>query len=689
MGNSTPPNEPTEPLIDLLGLRFGVDPGRLASVMASVRELVNERVIPSMLPETDRRDVHATYILALFSALEACSPPEDAFHLFEQDDPTSLVDRFSAFLELLQPATPLYTRVRLAELLRSYDIFRAKYRDLLIQTGFPSLGFGASPWIDSHFVPLIPTKLPYSAYAVPSGRHGRSQPLFNGEFVVGASDHRPRDQAGNLTHTYTWMTEVAGPEADYVLTDLDTAGPIHLRECSYEQVEFSPHVPERFLSALEEMRPHILDVSLRVLRICASALVSGDGRELVRRAYHEFTSSLTPQIYRRVLDTLAAAMPTNETLTSLFGPGVNVAFRSNAIPGALCLAAHCQAEIEVGAYHEVASRIGEVVGETTTHSSYFRLRACALRPLLDGALDEFNRRVGVQNRRKMELHSQLIDYLWVGDPDRRLFTCTRLVHRDHFETLQLAFRAPASGMALLSLLPTDGSVCANSLKAPSPEPKPTPQITRANQFSRSGEHWILRFAGKTATMKNRAGMAAIALLLSRPGETVSLLEIDIRASQRSAVAALPTIERSSLGADGADHLQTDRFTTQPVTDNRGRSLLRRQRKLVDAQLADARDSGDPGAIVLAADECRTVAELEAKTIGQAGRTRSFDGRIAGLSQNTLSKQCVTCWQAMVPHLPELALHIKEHIHIRTAGCVYMPSPPIDWDTEAIKPDTAT
>ena len=172
-------------------------------------------------------------------------------------------------------------------------------------------------------------------------------------------------------------------------------------------------------------------------------------------------------------------------------------------------------------------------------------------------------------------------------------------------------------------------------------------------FRRVGAIWQLGFGGRITQVADARGLRDIAYLLSRPGEALSVLELD----SDSAV--------SRGGARGA-----------PALDERARREIRDRLRQLDLDEADAEANGDGERAAVARERRQALAEAVARDFGLGGRARRLDDPLER-ARKTVSTRIRRSVVAVGRVHPELGRHLERSIDTG-AWCAYRPAEPIDW-----------
>jgi pimeloyl-ACP methyl ester carboxylesterase len=173
-----------------------------------------------------------------------------------------------------------------------------------------------------------------------------------------------------------------------------------------------------------------------------------------------------------------------------------------------------------------------------------------------------------------------------------------------------------------------------------------------NHFVREGDVWSIGFAGRRCHLKHARGLADLSLLLSRPGQEISAMQL----------------------MDGVETLAA----ADPIFDERARAELRARLQQLDQTLGEGEESGDAAAVERAHEERSVLLqELRAAT-GLGGRRRGLVDPTER-ARKAVSGRIRESIEKLRAALPELALHLDGAV---TTGsfCAYCPTHPIHWRT---------
>jgi tetratricopeptide (TPR) repeat protein len=168
-------------------------------------------------------------------------------------------------------------------------------------------------------------------------------------------------------------------------------------------------------------------------------------------------------------------------------------------------------------------------------------------------------------------------------------------------------------------------------------------------FRREGEVWTLRYADRTARLRDSKGLRDLSVLLARPDQQTHVSEL----------AGAPGLPTSDTG---------------PVADRRALADYRDRLRRIDAEL-DSADAGPAEAEALSREREALLAELSATT-GLGGRPR-----VAGSSTERMRKAVTYRIRHAIARIagahPELGRHLRASVHTGT-WCSYRPEHGVDW-----------
>jgi hypothetical protein len=177
------------------------------------------------------------------------------------------------------------------------------------------------------------------------------------------------------------------------------------------------------------------------------------------------------------------------------------------------------------------------------------------------------------------------------------------------------------------------------------------QGVRDAELRRDGEMWRVRHRSSSAHLRDLKGLADLAMLLSRPGTDVHVLELA-----------------------GAGHHDRDSGT---LLDTTARDAYRRRLAEIDEDLAAAHADNDTGRTQhVNTQRAALIAELS-HAAGLAGRSRTL-----GTSTTERARKAVTARLREAIHrieavLPELGAHLDRSV-ITGTTCRYTPAEHLTW-----------
>jgi hypothetical protein len=176
-----------------------------------------------------------------------------------------------------------------------------------------------------------------------------------------------------------------------------------------------------------------------------------------------------------------------------------------------------------------------------------------------------------------------------------------------------------------------------------------------NEFRLEGDFWTLTFAGQTARLKDRAGMAHIAYLLSHPRREVHVMVL-------LAVGIGRDLGRPSRGC--------------PVLDEQAREAYRERYDALRGQRDEARDNNDPVRAERVQGEINALSEQLNGALGLGGRPRRA-GDDVDRSRQSVSKAVTRMIEAIAKKHEALGRHLDKAI--RMGECFrYDPETDLDW-----------
>jgi tetratricopeptide (TPR) repeat protein len=199
-------------------------------------------------------------------------------------------------------------------------------------------------------------------------------------------------------------------------------------------------------------------------------------------------------------------------------------------------------------------------------------------------------------------------------------------------------------------LPIVASTAERVRLGPGREPEPSTPT-----FRRAGAVWDVEFSGRRVRLAHTRGLDDLAVLLARPGEEVSVLDL--------VSGSGPTVTEDR----GA-----------PVLDDRARREIHERLRELDATLAAAEARGDTERIALVREQQRQLAEHVARDLGLGGRSRRL-GDPTERARKTVSTRIRRSIALVGRSHPELGRHLDRSIDTGT-WCAYRPAEPTTWIT---------
>jgi tetratricopeptide (TPR) repeat protein len=183
-----------------------------------------------------------------------------------------------------------------------------------------------------------------------------------------------------------------------------------------------------------------------------------------------------------------------------------------------------------------------------------------------------------------------------------------------------------------------------------------------NVLQLEGGVWTVRFAGRTAHIKDAKGLHDLRVLLARPGADVAAVDL-LNPDGDPAVAA-----RRRFGAD-------------PMLDEQARDAYRGRLRALDGEIRDALDRGaDRRAAALDRERAALLDELR-RSAGLGGRARRLGDDTERARQAVTARIRDTIRRLRSVH-PELAEHLAASVATGTY-CRYQPEPPVSWSVQEV------
>lgn len=214
------------------------------------------------------------------------------------------------------------------------------------------------------------------------------------------------------------------------------------------------------------------------------------------------------------------------------------------------------------------------------------------------------------------------------------------------------FRLPEHPAALRDALaliePSDGALAPPAATPPSAvSAAPRPE---AACLARSGEGWIVEFAGRRAALPDLKGLHDIRRLLERPGDEIHCIDLSERAE-------------TTYGADAA-------------LDDRARAAVKQRIRALQDDLAEAEDRGDPDGVERARTELERLFAALSQALGLGGRGRRL-GDLAERARTTVTWRIRYALRKLKVAHPPLAQHLASTL-ITGTFCSYRPDGGVSW-----------
>ena len=184
---------------------------------------------------------------------------------------------------------------------------------------------------------------------------------------------------------------------------------------------------------------------------------------------------------------------------------------------------------------------------------------------------------------------------------------------------------------------------------------PAPLEADQGMLARRGDVWEVRWRGRSALVRDSKGLRDIAVLVSRPGVGVPVLDL-------VAAAGGPAAPERDLGVE--------------TLDARARSEYRERIRELDGEIAAATAAADPVRLSNAkAERDMLMSELE-RALGLGGRARRLGDR-GERARTAVTTRITTAIRVLEASLPELARHLNASL---TTGrvCTYAPERHVEW-----------
>jgi hypothetical protein len=312
-------------------------------------------------------------------------PADKAMDLFEQSDLNSLGVKAKVLGFWVVDDTPFYTLSELRDHIDALVRHLRNNKRSLLSIGYPSTGFRRSELLFQDLSRLYPIKVPGSI----QGRRFLDQ--MDAELAKKAK----RDSEGNLIYKYTWVKQVPGPL--FALEWLRT-------RCTYEKAALIPGLSESDVEHIEEMRPKILNLKIKVLGIvhryvaariatggishsvwdeCLKAIAEGINRPEYEALWR--IEKVYPNLFMAPLLPDGRLFPVQSQVT-----GFHDRFEPGGLKNILDFIAYVERELTTGLMDQTRSRFLEITGGSEL-ISYFQLISSPRVDEMDALMVDFLR----------------------------------------------------------------------------------------------------------------------------------------------------------------------------------------------------------------------------------------------------------------------------------------------------------
>jgi hypothetical protein len=192
-------------------------------------------------------------------------------------------------------------------------------------------------------------------------------------------------------------------------------------------------------------------------------------------------------------------------------------------------------------------------------------------------------------------------------------------------------------------------------------PAPAAAVTDRGgaSFVREGDYWSVRFLGRVVRIRDGRGVAYLAALLARPGESLWAIEL-------------------AAGSAAAGSRAADLGDAGPVLDAAARQQYARRLRELEEELEDARAAADAGRVEAARSEMDALGQQLAAAIGLGGHGRRT-GAAAERARQSVTKAIRGVLRRLAAEHPALGEHLQACVRTGTA-CVFAPDrrQPVTW-----------
>ena len=183
----------------------------------------------------------------------------------------------------------------------------------------------------------------------------------------------------------------------------------------------------------------------------------------------------------------------------------------------------------------------------------------------------------------------------------------------------------------------------------------TKNLPRVNLFQRQGDYWQVQYAGQTASIRHRAGIETLALLLREEGRSWAP-------------------EHIAMEGEGAS---PEGQTEDLVLDEIAILDIRQQIHALDKRIQKAENSGQKEQARGFRDEQAALHQYLKAGQRHDGRSRSFQDSTQRL-RNRIGRRIRRAIGHFQTAHPEMHLHLKTTLHNEHGTWTYRPEQPMNW-----------
>ena len=663
----------------------GPDPDELVAVVARSFELVplRSRSQPAFL-----RSAHCAL--------------EEAW----RDSPNGDAEarRRALYEALRHPLMPLLRLDRLAEVLRQFVRLIESNSETLLAIGWPAWTFTRALWLQGRAGPLYPTKMPAAAFTDRLEDGGADFALSEHEvWQLAEQDALPRGLDGQVVHHYCWSRE--GPSVlNYPAGDL----------CSYRDAPLMPRLAAASVHRLEQLRPRVLRLRVSVLRACADALDNKSEQDL----WPTVRGLLGEELSSEELELLLGTDAWYEEREILYNwarmCGWEPAwFPNGGLTDLLRIVGHCAKEIRLRtmdhARRDLDALEEDAVGLTLAETGALQR--------LHARFDALVLNVEEARQEESEFWRGFVEGLNAdlghdfGTSEMKLTYRVPKDQADAFRRLvdshagfqlasleltggfaQLAGALQSHGRALtvsrggdeepvdtappptrIDQLHSQLDQTSSARPAPNEEPKvntPPPYL-----LERTTLGWRIVFEGHECECGPLYGLSWMALLLARPGELFSQIELDRSFRLPPDADAINCVSKADDGYAGHVPERVRRIRDQEEGRADAALWLENIEKLQKKE-QEARAKGNHQQSREFGEQIRNLRRVYNSEYDNRGRARDKGEQEQARRRLVSNKTEVV--KALTPICPKLAVHLHHFIKTRRGYYRYWPLLPIKW-----------